>query len=355
MKILEVIPSLESGGAEHFVVELTNELCHQGHTVELLTFYDVPQDNSLRLQLEKTIRVSSLNKKKGFDLKSFYKIYQFIKIKKFDVVHAHLVAIKYLLFASFVCRNVKFVATIHSDAQFEAGKNIEKWSRKIMFRLHRCLPITISNVSEKSFERFYGIKGEIINNGVAPYSQQNDIRLKNRVNQFVFLHPASCQPVKNQELLLLAFNKLLDDGIDAKLIWIGNNNKYIQLFHKLEQLMNKNIEYKGVVNNVRDYMYSSDAVCLSSKLEGMPMTIIEAFSVGRPVLCTPVGGCNDLIQHSQNGLLSEDLSVQAYYLMLKSFVSLSSEERNALSKNAKKTFSEYTIEKCAKQYLKVFN
>ena len=50
------------------------------------------------------------------------------------------------------------------------------------------------------------------------------------------------------------------------------------------------IEHGG--DGVRDYMIAADAMCLSSKMEGMPMTIIEAFSVGLPALCTPVGGCS---------------------------------------------------------------
>ena len=41
MKILQVIPHLGSGGAERFVVDLSNELSKQGHEVVLLTFYDL--------------------------------------------------------------------------------------------------------------------------------------------------------------------------------------------------------------------------------------------------------------------------------------------------------------------------
>ena len=354
MRILQIIPTLGTGGAEHFVFELSNELCRQGHSVELLTLFETAEDNPLRQRLDRSIKVTSLKKKKGFEPRIFYSVWQFIHRRKFDVVHGHVGAIKYMLFASLFCRKVKFVATIHSEARREAGKSIDKWARKLTFGLKRCVPVTISEESEKSFEEFYGRKGVMIPNGVGPYLQEKVIQLRDHENQIVFLHPASCQKVKNQALLLAAFNKLLDKGVDAKLVWVGSNETFIDLFRSLEPLMKRNVLYLGVVDNVRDYMVAADAMCLSSKMEGMPITIIEAFSVGCIPICTPVGGCRNMIQTGKNGFLSEDLTEDSYYRILKSFVALSKEERTKISEDALHSFADYSVHNCAKQYLQVY-
>lgn len=354
MRILQIIPTLETGGAEHFVFELSNELCRQGHSVELLTLFETAEDNPLRQRLDKSIKVTSLKKKKGLEPRIFYSVWQFIHRRKFDVVHGHVGAIKYMLFASLFCRKVKFVATIHSEARREAGKSIDKWARKLMFGLKRCVPVTISEESEKSFEEFYGRNGVMIRNGVGPYTQEKAILLRDNENQIVFLHPASCQRVKNQELLLKGFNRLLDEGVDAKLVWVGSNETFIDLFRSLEPLMKRNVSFLGVVNNVRDYMVAADAMCLSSKMEGMPMTIIEAFSVGLPVLCTPVGGCVDMVKPGKNGYLSDDMTEDSYFRMMKSFVELSKEDRSKMSVDALASFANYSIENCAKRYLQVY-
>ena len=354
MRILQIIPTLGPGGAEHFVFELSNELCRQGHVVELLTLFETAEDNPMRLRLDKSIKVTSLKKKLGLDPRMFYSVWQFIYRRKFDVVHGHVGAIKYMVFASMFCRKVKFVATIHSEARREAGRSIDRWTRKLMFGLKRCVPVTISDESEKSFEEFYGRKGVMIPNGVGPYVQEKVVQLRDNEKQIVFLHPASCQRVKNQELLLKGFNRLLDEGVDAKLVWVGSNETFIDLFRSLEPLMKRNVSYLGVVNNVRDYMVAADAMCLSSKMEGMPMTIIEAFSVGCVPICTPVGGCVNMIQSGKNGLLSEDLTEKSYYTMLMSFVSLSREQRSKMSADALGSFAYYSIENCAKQYLQVY-
>lgn len=355
MRILQIIPTLGTGGAEHFVLELSNELCRQGHSVELLTLFETTEDNPLRLRLDKSIKVTSLKKKQGLDPRVFYSIWQFVRRRKFEVVHGHVRAIKYMVFASLFCRKVKFVATIHSEARREAGRSIDKWARKLMFGLKRCVPVTISEESEKSFEEFYGRKGVMIPNGVGPYLQEKVIQLRDHENQIVFLHPASCQKVKNQALLLAAFNKLLDKGVDAKLVWVGSNETFIDLFRSLEPLMKRNVLYLGVVDNVRDYMVAADAMCLSSKMEGMPMTIIEAFSVGCVPICTPVGGCRNMIQSGNNGLLSDDLSEEAYFKALLTYAEASEEKKQSLKAAALDSFKQYSIEGCAASYLQLFN
>lgn len=354
MKILQVIPALVNGGAEHFVIELSNELCRQGHSVEVLTLYDVLSDNEILNAFDSRIRMISLHKKKGLDLHMFFKLWKFISKSKFDAVHGHVGAIKYLIIASFLCRKVRFVATIHSEAKREAGKSIDKWSRKLMFCFRSCTPVTISEESELSFEKYYGRKGILIINGVSSYKKNKQLCLRDNDSQIVFLHPASCQPVKNQALLFNAFNRLLDNGVDVKIFWVGSNKAYIDLFESLKPIMSKQIVYLGEVNNVRDYMIASDATCLSSKMEGMPMTIIESFSVGRPVICTPVGGCVNIIKPGMNGLMSDSLSVDSYYKVLKTFVSLPKTEKKKMSEYSRKSFNDYTIEKCAKQYLEVY-
>lgn len=354
MRILQLIPTLGSGGAEHFVFELSNELVAQGHHVEILTLYDTPEGNPLRRGLDERIQVCSLKKRKGLEPRIFYSVWQFIARSKFDVVHGHVGAIKYMTVASFLCKKVRFVVTIHSEARREAGQSVDRWSRKLMFKFRTCTPVTISEESERSFETYYGRKTVMIVNGVSTYEQKKEVMLRDNDKQTVFLHVASCQPVKNQELLLKAFNRLLDDGEDAKLVWVGDNTSFMELFRSLGPLMQRNVSFLGVVDGVRDYMVAADAVCLSSKMEGMPMTIIESFSVGRPVLCTPVGGCLNMIKQGKNGMLSEGLTVEAYHKMLSDFIALPAIERNHLSNLARESFQEYTVENCAKNYLKVY-
>lgn len=354
MRILQVLSTLCTGGAETFTVGLTNELLREGYVCDLVTLFDIENDNTLLNKLDSRCHHHSLHKAKGYDPRCYLRLYRLIKEGKYDVVHAHVGAIPYLLIPSILLKNIRFVATIHSEATREAGQSIMKWSRKFMFHHHTCIPVTISEESKKSFDSFYQMDAPMVYNGVPEYNSTGIAPLKTDDQQVLFIHPASCQPIKNQELLIKAFTKLVQEYPDAIMLWLGNNTNYPILFNTLEQLMPKQFRYVGTVPNVRDYLIQADALCLSSKMEGMPMTIIEGFSVGTPSLCTPVGGIVNMIKDGENGMLSSSLSIDDYYLMLKRFCELSAEEKMSMRKKAKDSFSTFSIENTAKGYLRVY-
>ena len=354
MKILQVLPALGSGGAEHFTVGLINELIHQGYECDVVTLFDIDKDNDLLKELSSKSHHSSLHKKLGFDFGCYYRLYKFIKRGGYDVVHAHVGSIPYILLSTILLRKVKFVATIHSEARREAGRNIMRWSRFYMFQHHKCIPVTISYESKVSFDEYYKMDASMVYNGVPQYYGKCMAPLVDNDDQLLFIHPASCQKVKNQELLIKAFAKLVKDYPNVKVLWLGSNETFKSLYDTLVPDMVLQFKYVGTVPNVRDYLAQADAMCLSSKMEGMPMTIIEAFSVGCPALCTPVGGILNMIEDGKNGMLSASLSVEDYYSMLKRFCKLPSEQKKQMRFQAKESFAKYSIDNTAKGYLEVY-
>jgi glycosyltransferase involved in cell wall biosynthesis len=354
MKILQVLSTLCTGGAEHCAVELTNELNAQGYECDLVTLFDVEKGNDLKSQISDKAKVFSLHKKLGLDIRCYFRLYNCIRKGNYDVVHAHVGAIPYLLLSTLLCRKVKFISTIHSEAKREAGKSISKWNRFFMFRHGLCTPVTISEESKSSFDEYYKMNAPMVYNGVSDYERSESLHLRDNEDQLIFIHPASCQIVKNQQLLFKAFSKLSSEFSNIKLLWLGNNKNYYDVYESLLQFMPKTVNYIGVVPNVRDYLAEADAMCLSSRMEGMPMTIIEAFSVGCPSLCTPVGGIVNMIKDGENGMLSTNIEVESYYKMLKTFCELTPEQRKQMRDNAKLSFSKYSIANSVKGYLEIY-
>lgn len=354
MKILQVLSTLGSGGAEHFTIELTNEFIRQGYECHVVTLFDVEKENGLLKELDAKSHHESLHKRPGFDLACYVRLYRYIKKGGYDVVHAHVGAIPYILLASLLLPKVRFVATIHSEARREAGPSIMKWSRFYMFQHKKCIPVTISEESKRSFDNYYGMYAPMVYNGVSDYHGTGLPSLRDDKKQMLFVHPASCQPVKNQELLIKAFAKLVKDYPNCKMLWMGSENSYSHLLEELKTMMVPQFQYIGTVANVRDYLIQADAMCLSSKMEGMPMTIIEAFSVGTPALCTPVGGIVNMISNGENGMLSDSLEIKDYYLMLKQFCEFTLERKEQMRQNAKNSFMNYSIRNTVKGYLDIY-
>ena len=114
----------------------------------------------------------------------------------------------------------------------------------------------------------------------------------------IFLTIARFSEQKNLKLLVGSFNELLVLNSNVILLIIGDGDQKIK--SELFNLSGSHIFYLGNKSNVADYFSHSDVFCLSSKWEGLPITILEAFSFGLPVISTPVGGIPELINHKGN-------------------------------------------------------
>ena len=101
MKIVEIIPQLSSGGAERFVVDISNELSKR-HDVSLIVSFALEGKLAFYLpELAESVKVHSLNKRLGLDISYLYRLYKTIKQEAPDIVHTHLDA--YTHFAILGC------------------------------------------------------------------------------------------------------------------------------------------------------------------------------------------------------------------------------------------------------------
>jgi glycosyltransferase involved in cell wall biosynthesis len=63
------------------------------------------------------------------------------------------------------------------------------------------------------------------------------------------------------------------------------------------------VRMAGYRADALDVMHAADVVCLTSAVEALPMSVLEAMSVARPVIATAVGGVAELVTHGQTGLV----------------------------------------------------
>lgn len=111
------------------------------------------------------------------------------------------------------------------------------------------------------------------------------------------------QMYKAPDIVIDAINILNknEDKIQANLIWMGDGKfKNTMLINAKEKGLDKNIKFVGNVSKqlVFEYLNSSDLFILASRTEGLPRAIIEAMSIGIPIIGTKVGGIPELIEES---------------------------------------------------------
>lgn len=116
-------------------------------------------------------------------------------------------------------------------------------------------------------------------------------------------------PVKNFETLISVFEIVKREIPDARLTIVGGGEEFEKLSLQIKQLnLESDIKITGMVNSdtVMENMLSSDLYVMTSHTECFPMVLLEASSVGLPLISfdVPVGP-KAIINHNENGYLIE--------------------------------------------------
>lgn len=358
MNILLCHTTLRSGGVESLVLNLANELS-KTNTVTLCLIFK-PQDDDVCLKkLSKDIKVISLGKSRpGVEFSLWFKLIKVFLKEKYDAIQLNGFFFYYFIAIVFLHRFRKFFYTVHNDAKEEN----RSWDNKIIglksfcFRRKWMIPITISHASQESFQALYGCESHLIYNGVP--SVDTAIVSKVAIDKgdctCVLYNPARISSQKNQIMLCQVVSELQQSGYNILLIIAGSPDS-TEIYQELKTFLSKKIIYLGEVDNSIEYMYSADAMCLSSLYEGMPIALLESLSVGCVPICTPVGGIINVIKNKYNGILSDDTSKEAYKKAIIEFYNLTMDQKKNMVNNCKMSFEEYSIEKTAREYLLIFN
>ena len=357
MKILQINYNLGAGGAERFVVDLSNELSKNNEVVVCTILDDKNIKNTFHKQfLSKKIRYINLGCKTGLCLQSVKGIIEVIKKEKPDVVHGHQVS-PLLIIPSVIFPKIRFVTTLHNLAEKCLSFPCEKFINRYLFKHKKIIPVTISDICYDSFVELYNIKDayKIDNGRTLPVKtlkyesvRQEIESYKKHPDDLVFIHVARFCPQKNQKLLIDVFNKLSDNG----LILIVLGEKFDTVGKYLKDLSKNHIYFLGAKNNVADYLLNSDFFCLTSLWEGLPISLLEAIACKVIPICTPVGGIPNVVTDGVTGFLSKDCDYSSYLETVIRAIKLKKNiNRDLLKEEYLKYFS---MECCVSKYYNIY-
>ena len=105
------------------------------------------------------------------------------------------------------------------------------------------------------------------------------------------------------------------------------------------------IDYLGETDDVREHIASSSCVVLPSYREGLPRTLLEAASVGRPIIATDVTGCREVVEHGVNGYLCKAKDANDLAEKMKDMIKLSIDERREMGLRGREKMEQHFDEK----------
>ena len=361
MKILHIVPDMYTGGAQKFCIDLCNELVKNRDlditicSVEKLT----DGQQIMYKKIHPDIKFISLDKE-GKSPLIMFKIVKMLFSLKPDITHTHLRAQMFSALGLLLLRRPN-IHTIHTVAHNETTKGRMKFYG-FLYDYFNFTPVSISEQVLKTTQALYGQKHNVmIDNGGEKVQKTDEYEetkkfidsIKRDKSSKVFVSLGRLYNVKNQELLINAFEELIEEGFDVNLLILGSLIT-VPSYAKMCQEMIKSpdrIHILGEKGNVPDYLYLCDALCFSSIYEGFPMAIIEAMSIGIPTVSTPVGGIPDVVKDGTIGYLSKDMSVESYKDALKRVILNDEIDKDELIAHYEK---HYTVEQCASKYLSLY-
>ena len=268
MKIVEVCFSLAQGGAERFVVDLSNELSKE-NDVTLLTLKDDQSGSQSRTfykgEVNNFVKYVNLGLADGFSFKSLWKIYKFIKEKKPDIVHLNGHRIPYFCILSILLlHKTVFIQTIHSDIKNYMDLFYQFFASFLGTRIFNYHFVALSKKNYEDWKNaFPYANSHMVFNGRSPlyrtplFGEVTNLVHSYNKDSLLFIHVARYSEVKNQQLLVRSFNKIVSEGYNVQLIILGEGFETAE-GKKLQSLACPNIHFLGPHNNVADYLYSSD-------------------------------------------------------------------------------------------------
>ena len=353
MKILQIHTDLKSGGIEAVVVGLCNEMINR-HELSFCTIFEPNVNDVFFSCLDKRIPVYTAHKKTpGGNIKYLWRVYRIIAKGKYDIVNMHGCLYYYLLAVFLLHKKIKFFYTFHSEAQKEnVGWDIKLFYLKYWLLKKRWIyPITISLKTQISFEELYGLPSKMIYNGTpkpdVQYFSMDQYRITS--NTKILFHPGRITEAKNQHMLCKVCNRLQQEGYDIVLLLAGDNQDQ-NIYSDISRYFSLRIRYLGERNDIVNILNKSDALCLSSIWEGLPMVLLEALSVGCIPVCTPVGGIPEVISNGENGFLSKSIEEDDYYCALREFLDSDYNTIKRMKEKCLNTFSNFNIQNIALKY-----
>lgn len=159
---------------------------------------------------------------------------------------------------------------------------------------------------------------------------------------------------KNHELFLRALARLRAEGLDIRAILAGDGPDRGRIEARIHELgLGRFVDLAGYVA-MSGLLPRVHAVCLCSRIENLPLSLMEALAWQRPVVATRVGGIPDLVQDRMTGLLVNDNDEGALAAALRTLADDPAQARAWARAGRRRVESEFVLDRCVDRHLELY-
>jgi glycosyltransferase involved in cell wall biosynthesis len=352
MKIAHVVDCMEVGGAETLVSQLCQLQREQGHAPRIYAVGAIGELGE-RMRDEGFSVQANLSRRLPDGWRVFYHIFN---ESHPDVVHLH---------------NATPTSYAAMPARLAGVPSIVSTRHGLVARPRRLVREIKYAAAAEFCDWLVGVCDATVNNlkEVHPRQARRTVRVYNGTIQlkriaaerrppidgFTLIYVGRLAPVKNLGLLLLAFCNALSSRPDLRLWMVGDGSERRALESLATELgIAAVVKFWGWQLDVAPLCSAADAFILSSKSEGLPISLLQAFSLGLPAIVTNVGGMAEVVLLTKAGLIvSEHDASEMTAAILR--LAANDAEREQFSVNAQGAFhSRFTLTAMADAYMDLY-
>ena len=328
IKILRIINRFNIGGPVYNAILLSAYMPEEYDTLLIGGLPEKNEENSTYIAEKYGVNpllISEMQREPNFknDRKALKKLKEIILAYQPDIVHTHASKAGALgRKAAFDCAVPIVVHTYHGHV-FHSYFNW--WKTKLYQAIEKRLAkkttgiIAISELQKNDLALKYKIckleKIEIINLGLdlGPFNEnKTDNRNKTRSafglndSEIAIAIVGRLAPIKNHDLFLKCAS-VIHEKTSKKVVYfiVGGGEEFTSIEEKVNALKAKGIDIRMTswIKDINTFNAGMDILCLTSKNEGTPVSLIEAQAAGIPFVATKVGGIKDIVSENNTGYL----------------------------------------------------
>lgn len=358
MRMLFIINRFAGGGAERVMSTLANYFTSVGD--EVYIDYDTEYPVAYHLD-EKIVSLNHMQKVRNMRFYNFgilrfpYKLLllrKTIKHLNADVVVSFLTEVNGPVILAGLGTKSKIIVSEHSRIEGFNNTRKNEFIKKYLYGFADAVTV-LTRHDYKKWKKYRNVV--YMPNPISLETEDVDITKKEKVvlgvGRFDDYH------VKGLDTLLKCWAGVCHKHPDWKLWLAGDGtpeNKKV-LLDINESLNNINVEFLGFRKDINSVMRSSSVFLLPSRVEGLPMGLIEAMNQSCCCVAFNVEtGPSEIIRHNISGQLAENQNVQALTAALDSVMS-DDDLRMKLSCNAQASIVKYGIERIVNRWRILFN
>ncbi len=316
IRVIQLIDSLEPGGAERMAVTIANSLIEE---VSFSGIVVTRLEGSLKDTINSKVDYLFLKKEKALDFLALLRLRKFVKKNKVSVVHAHGSSYFFAVLLKLTIPSIKIFWHDHF------GNRVEKSKAN--------LPIKIASYF---FSGVFTVNQELQNWALMHLKTNNIHFIPNYIEEkttekaVTFLKGekgkrivllANLRTPKNHLLALAAFSQSKIASLGWTLHFIGKDNSDEYSNNLKEKITAKNLTEAvfiyGSCTDIQHILNQSNVGLLTSIYEGFPVTLLEYGKANILVICSNVGYCSQIIRNDETGICFKSEDEKALVHVLK--------------------------------------